>query len=519
MSASPDEMANALQAQLAQGIQPSIFGIQAPPNPQALQTLLGLLKQQQYQAQANRPTPGPYGYLHDAGNLQINSVGQGLGNAIGGALNIVGQQQDAAKQAAPPDAASDPNASSPPGAPVGPPTPGSTAAPGAPLTSQQAAPLSGATAIGQAIQKGRAIYQAQIAANVDPDVAKLNTLKVLVSLGVPGADAQLVDAQSAVLKNKATASEADKNSGETSNYASLIQDRLFNQARETAQFIPRPDLSNTEYMAQQDPNTGKIEYSKRGDKMPPPPLTPQADQARDTLAQKIANYDLQLSTAAGRGGPELRQDLLTRAIAINPDFDEKNFKQSTDALKAFGPSGTQGQLMLKTQNAMNHLTALDQWGQALKNGDTQKANQIANYLSGQFGGIAAPTYQAVAPIVAGEVSGSLVKGGGGVEERQERVRALSGDLGDDARASAINGMRSLLGAQYKNNQNLYEQTTLRNDFTKRFPVEGGFPAPPGTTAPRSAPAQAAPPGWVLRADANGNRAYVSPDGKQFQEVK
>jgi hypothetical protein len=383
------------------------------------------------------------------------------------------------------------------------------------------APLTAQAAIGAAIQKGRAIYQAQIAANVDPDVAKLNTLKVLVSLGVPGADAQLGDAQSAVLKNKATASEADKNSGETSNYASLIQDRLLQQARQTAQFIPRPDLSNTEYMAQQDPNTGKIEYSKRGDKMPPPPLTPQADQARDTIAQKIANYDLQLSTAAGRGGPELRQDLLTRAIAINPDFDEKNFKQSSDALKAFGPSGTQGQLMLKTQNAMNHLTALDQWGQALKNGDVQKANQIANYLSGQFGGIAAPTYQAVAPIVAGEVSGSLVKGGGGVEERQDRVKALSGDLGDAARASAINGMRSLLGAQYKNNQNLYEQTTLRNDFTKRFPVEGGFPPPPGTPIPQAANngGQSAPPGWTLKADANGNRAYVSPDGKQFQEVK
>jgi hypothetical protein len=506
MSTSTDDMINQLQATLAQGQQPTIFGIQAPPQPSALQTLLGLLKQQQYQAQANQRTPGPYGYLHDAGNLQFNQVGQGLGQAIGGAIPLIAQQKQDAQAA---NAAPDPNAPGPSGA-SGPPTP-TSAAPPAPLTAQ--------AAIGAAINKGKAVYAAQIGAGVDPDVAKLNTLKLMVSLGVPGADVQLGDAQSAVLKNQSTASDTAKNTGETQNYASLIQDRLLQQARDTAQFIPRPDLSSSEYMAQQDPNTGKIDYTKRGDKMPPPPLTPQADQARDVIAQKIANYDLQLSTAAGRGGPDMRQDLLTRAIAINPDFDEKNFKQSSDALKAFGPSGTQGQLMLKTQNAMNHLTALDQWGAALKNGDTQKANQIANYLSGQFGGIAAPTYAAVAPIVAGEVSGSLVKGGGGQEERQERVQALSGNLGDDARASAINGMRSLLGAQYKNNQNLYEQTTLRNDFTKRFPVDGGFPAPPGVTQTAPSGAQTAPPGWVLKADANGNRAYVSPDGKQFQEVK
>jgi hypothetical protein len=72
MSTNTDDMVNQLQATLAQGQQPSIFGIQAPPNPQALQTLLGLLKQQQYQQQANQRTPGPYGYLHDAGNLQFN---------------------------------------------------------------------------------------------------------------------------------------------------------------------------------------------------------------------------------------------------------------------------------------------------------------------------------------------------------------------------------------------------------------------------------------------------------------
>ena len=44
----------------------------------------------------------------------------------------------------------------------------------------------------------------------------------------------------------------------------------------------------------------------------------------------------------------------------------------------------------------------------------------------------------------------------------------------------------------------------------------------GTQAPKtpSAPTpNVSPSGWVLHTDAKGNKAYVSPDGKQFQEVK
>jgi hypothetical protein len=41
----------------------------------------------------------------------------------------------------------------------------------------------------------------------------------------------------------------------------------------------------------------------------------------------------------------------------------------------------------------------------------------------------------------------------------------------------------------------------------------------GNTAPSSPTYTGPKPGWTLHMDANGNRAYVSPDGKQFVEVK
>lgn len=43
--------------------------------------------------------------------------------------------------------------------------------------------------------------------------------------------------------------------------------------------------------------------------------------------------------------------------------------------------------------------------------------------------------------------------------------------------------------------------------------------PNATPAPSNAPPATNAQGWTLHTDANGNRAYVSPDGKQFQEVK
>lgn len=54
-------------------------------------------------------------------------------------------------------------------------------------------------------------------------------------------------------------------------------------------------------------------------------------------------------------------------------------------------------------------------------------------------------------------------------------------------------------------------------------TQQNIPAPTGAAAPAAAPAAAGrpadvPPSWALMTDKNGNKAYVSPDGKQFKEV-
>lgn len=70
----------------------------------------------------------------------------------------------------------------------------------------------------------------------------------------------------------------------------------------------------------------------------------------------------------------------------------------------------------------------------------------------------------------------------------------------------------------------YNPLTMQADFSKRrndslsAPAQAQAPMQQGQAKPLTA-APTAPKGWALHVDASGNKAYVSPDGKQFQEVK
>ena len=203
MSANTEDMINQLQMQLAQPPQPSLFGIQAPQDPQGLQSLLQRLKAQQFQEQANRPTPGPYGFLHDAGLAGISGVGQQLGQSVGQA--VAANQQPQQSQA--------------------------------PTPQQQ---------MQQAVLSAQKTYQTLIANGVDENQARITASKQLVQAGVPGAADALAKAQGTSLENAVKGAEIAKNTGEAQNYVNSDARDKAKEARETAQ--------NTWQTVQEDDN-------------------------------------------------------------------------------------------------------------------------------------------------------------------------------------------------------------------------------------------------------------------------
>jgi hypothetical protein len=94
---------------------------------------------------------------------------------------------------------------------------------------------------------------------------------------------------------------------------------------------------------------------------------------------------------------------------------------------------------------------------------------------------------------------------------------VSAGADEHARAGIIAALESDTAGQVKGVKDQLE------NIRKRLGIRGGVTAPDkaagqqGSASP--APANTNAKGWELHTDKNGAKAYVSPDGKQFEEVK
>lgn len=178
MSSDQQDMINHLMAGLATQPQgPSLYGLQAQPDPNSIAALIGKMKQQQVLDQANAPTPGPYGYLHDAGKAAFNSIGSNLGGQLASLGN--GPQQSS------------------------------------PIVDAQKA----------AIAQGNQQNAADLASGTDPLQARINALQKAVQANIPGAAAALDAAVDAQNKNKTTTAQATKDNAQAAAASDEIQNR------------------------------------------------------------------------------------------------------------------------------------------------------------------------------------------------------------------------------------------------------------------------------------------------------
>lgn len=100
-----------------------------------------------------------------------------------------------------------------------------------------------------------------------------------------------------------------------------------------------------------------------------------------------------------------------------------------------------------------------------------------------------------------------LKGGGAITEieGEKGTRALLRARTSQSEPEFIKAMRE------------FQQSNAKIAESLKVKAGGGAPAAGNTPAPTVAPK--IPPGWNLHQDAKGNKAYVSPDGKNFIEVK
>jgi hypothetical protein len=486
-----DDRIAQLQDQLSQSPQPSIFGIQAPPNPDQMRALLNKLQSQQAVQQAAAPTGGEWGFLHDAGREAFAQIGQSLGSAVSGALT-------------------------PPPDPSAPPTP--------------------QAGISNSIMQAKAAYASMISAGVSPDQAKFNTLKMLSGAGVPGTDDALDKANSELLKNQSTISQTSKDAAQGRAADDEVSNRAFDQKTKTW---------NDTYS---DPNglfklqTNGAGETRRVELKPPPSQAAIAAANMDPNSIQFA-ADTYRTTGKFPGAfarnPAMQQAALKQvaADALANGDTAGSIAARTASLKAGGMALDQvSKQEAFTGSAVNtldrNLQALTTLGQKLDSTGSPLINRVINQFNqGVSGDPDTAAYIAMLNAVQGEyakiasnnngnspisdsakadakeaINKAMSQGGiaavrqAMMQEAQNRMQAIR-----EAKQGLIG---SISGNAPGARQGAAGATTGSNssDSTQTAPSNGGTPPPTNTQ------------GWALHRDAKGNMAYVSPDGKQVQEV-
>lgn len=249
------------------------------------------------------------------------------------------------------------------------------------------------------------------------------------------------------------------------------------------------------------------------------------DQAKELAYQRFkATGEM---PAAGKGGAASQTayaNFFAKRAAEDGDDGaalaarSQQYKASQGVVKDF-TSGKTSQTLNGLNTAVGHMDQLDQAATALSNGNVQALNKASNFFGTQFGGSATTNFNVIKNFAAGEVAKAVLPGGGGEHEREEIADAIKSSNSPQQLHDAISTWRNLLSSKTEALRNQWEIGTngTQGSFDK-------FLLPPTKKALgiNSAPTQAPgtnSKGWALHTDKNGNQAYVSPDGKSYEEVK
>lgn len=144
------------------------------------------------------------------------------------------------------------------------------------------------------------------------------------------------------------------------------------------------------------------------------------------------------------------------------DFN-MNTQAQTKAVRDFatGPEGNQTRF---NNVAVMHLELVKQYADALKNGDEQTINKLANQWKQEFGAAAPTNLDAVAQTAGQEVTKAVVPGAGGEAEREAAGKRFARYQSPEQFDGAINASIGLMGGQIKGLAQQYKQTTDRDDY-------------------------------------------------------
>lgn len=184
----------------------------------------------------------------------------------------------------------------------------------------------------------------------------------------------------------------------------------------------------------------------------------------DAVVDQIGKYDMAPLT-----GQALRTpwgQAVTAGLAKKyPGYDSKEFKNRQSAIGQF-EYGKKGDTVRSLSVSLDHLDTLSEAGKALKNGNMQSFNKLANTLAEQTGSAVPTNFEAAKSIVADEVVKGILGSGGGVGDREKAQAIFDKVKSPDQLAGAVTQVQKLLRGQLNGLERQYKESTGRDDFDR-----------------------------------------------------
>lgn len=179
------------------------------------------------------------------------------------------------------------------------------------------------------------------------------------------------------------------------------------------------------------------------------------------LVKRIAAGLQDVKDLSTRGGH--REKFIKLAGQYDPSYNSADYSTMKGVERAF-TVGMEGRKVRSFNVALEHIETLDGLAAALKNGNVQKFNQVAQVLAEQTGKPAPTDFNAAKQIVADETIAALVAGGGALADREEAARVWSNLKSPDQLAGVSRVMKELMGGQLKGLHQQYKSGGGTKDF-------------------------------------------------------
>jgi hypothetical protein len=204
----------------------------------------------------------------------------------------------------------------------------------------------------------------------------------------------------------------------------------------------------------------------------------------------------------------------------DPAYNQQRYITSLKTVNDF-TTGKQGNTVRSFNVALEHLDTLDELGKALNNADTPTINRISNYFSQQTGSPKVTNFEGAKHLVADEIVKAMVGGGAALADREAAANTINAANSPKQLSEMIDTYKKLFGGQINGLKKQYEAGTGRKDFDETFLTSQGkkMAAQAHAKGESTALPKTNSKGWELHTDAKGRKAYVSPDGSQYEVAK